>query len=204
MLNKIKRAFREIPYSVSISPSLKLKKENKYRISRESPLIQVEFRSLDRISRLKIQPVKPWIEYQGPRRKSEDSHVSLSWTTSEGWYIVGTQTGRRTRPMPRLMGAFLCGTLVWFYPDILRIVLAHAEKTERFILAYLTLAGATLTLAGLIGFYMWLGFRSGPSGLEHALRQFSKVFGKTSEEEEMAKSKASGERSDNLEKNQVE
>ena len=91
--------------------------------------------------------------------------------------------------MPRLMGAILCGTLIWVYPNILTIVFAHAERTERFFIAYLALAGATVTLSGLIVFYMWLGFRSGPSGLEYAFRQFGKVFGKEERPNEIEKTK---------------
>ena len=86
--------------------------------------------------------------------------------------------------MPRLVGALLCGTLIWMYPELLRIVLEHAEKTDRYVLAYTTLAGVTLTLAGLVGFYMWLGYKSGPSGLEYALKRFSKIFGEKNEKED--------------------
>ena len=37
-------------------------------------------------------------------------------------------------------------------------------------------------LTGLVSFYMWLGFKSGPSGLEHALRGLAATFGKDSKE----------------------
>lgn len=84
--------------------------------------------------------------------------------------------------MPRIVAAMLCGTLIWIYPQILEIMLTHAEKTERYREVYFTLTGITILLTGLIGIYMWFGFKSGPSGLEHALRQFSKVFGSDSKE----------------------
>lgn len=84
--------------------------------------------------------------------------------------------------MPRVVAAMLCGTLIWVYPKLLEIVLAHAERTERYALAYSTLVGVTAMLTGLVGFYMWLGFKSGPSGLEHTLRGFAASLGKDSKE----------------------
>ena len=82
--------------------------------------------------------------------------------------------------MPRVVAAMLCGTLIWVYPRLLEIMLTHAERSERYALAYLTLAGVTAMLTGLVGFYMWLGYKSGPSGLEHTLRGFAQTFGKDS------------------------
>ena len=32
--------------------------------------------------------------------------------------------------MPRILGATLCGILIWNYPEILRLVLTHAENTD--------------------------------------------------------------------------
>lgn len=84
--------------------------------------------------------------------------------------------------MPRVVAAMLCGTLIWVYPKLLEIVLAHAEKTERYILVYSTLAAVTAMLTGLVGFYMWLGYKSGPSGLEHTLRALAATFGKDSKD----------------------
>ncbi len=183
-----------IPYHVSFEPGFVLEKKNKYRFTKASPRFKIQLRSLDRVSRVNLQLVKPWFGYQGPSRGQRDINVILRWTSYEGWWIEGEQTGRRTRPMPRLVGALLCGTLILMYPELLRIVLTHAEKTERYVLAYVTLAGVTLTLAGLVGFYMWLGFKSGPSGLEHALKQFSKVFGDKDEKESSEEQRESEEK----------
>ena len=166
-----------IPYHASVKHSLFLEKKNKYRVTIASPRLNFQLRSLDRIFGVNLQLVKPWVEYQGSRREQQDSNVSLRWTPNEGWWIEGQQTGRRTRPMPRLVGALLCGALIWTYPELLEIVLTHAEKTKRYVWAYTALGGVTLALVGLVGFYMWLGFKSGPSGLEYALKRFSKVFG---------------------------
>ncbi len=83
--------------------------------------------------------------------------------------------------MPRLVGALLCGVLIWIYPELFELALNHAEKTKNYNFAYLILIGVTAILSALIAFYMWLGFKSGPSGLEHALRQFSNVFGNKDE-----------------------
>ena len=178
-LHPLRRIFGEIPYRVSVKRQLVLEKKNRYRPARNSPRLQIELWSLDRVSRIELKLVKPWIVYQGPRLKRHDSEIHLRWTPDEGLWIEGAQTGRRTRPMPRLVAAVLCGVLILTYPEILQIILEHAEKTEKFALAYTILAGATFVLAGLIAFYMWLGFRSGPSGLEYVLRQFSKVFGES-------------------------
>ena len=185
----VRNVIGSIPYSVAIWPSLRLKKEDGYRLTSASPAVELALRSLDRIVRVKAQAVRPWIEYQGPGRHRRDSHVSLAWNLSEGWWIEGKQTGRRTRPMPRLVGALLCGVLIWVYPDILKIVLAHAETTERFFWAYGTLALGTIVLASLIAFYLWLGFKSGPSGLGHALREFAKNMRTSSDEKEADESK---------------
>ena len=96
--------------------------------------------------------------------------------------------------MPRVVAAMLCGTLIWVYPKLLEIVLAHAERTERYALAYSTLAGVTAMLTGLVGFYMWLGFKSGPSGLEHTLRGFAASLGKDSEVVNSAKTTSAADR----------
>ena len=84
--------------------------------------------------------------------------------------------------MPRVVAAMLCGTLIWVYPRLLELMLAHAERTERYALAYSTLAGITAMLTGLVGVYMWLGYKSGPSGLEHTLRGFAETLGKDSKD----------------------
>ena len=172
-----------IPYHASVKHSLVLEKKNKYSVTIASPRLNVQLRSLDRIFRVNLQLVKPWVEYQGSRRKQQDTNVSLRWTFNEGWWIEGQQTGRRTRPMPRLVGALLCGALIWTYPELLEIVLTHSEKTKRYVWAYIALGGVTLALVGLVGFYMWLGFKSGTSGLEYALKRFSKVFGEKDRKE---------------------
>lgn len=130
----------------------------------------------------------PWFTYQGPRWNGRDSEIRLHWSPSGGWWAEGAQTGRKTKPMPRILGATLCGILIWQYPEILRLVLAHAENTGRYVLVYSILSGVTLVLAGLVGFYMWLGFKSGPSGLEYMMRQFGKVFGKDREDDETPRS----------------
>lgn len=85
--------------------------------------------------------------------------------------------------MPRFVAAVLCATLIWFYPDILSITLEHAAQTEQYVLVYSMLTVVTIVLSGLIALYIWLGYKAGPSGLEHALRQFAKTLGKDREDE---------------------
>ena len=102
--------------------------------------------------------------------------------------------------MPRLIAAVLCGLLIWIFPEIMKIALEHAEKTERYELSYAILVGVAVALGGLIMFYMWLGYKSGPSGLEHSLRQFSEIFGKDKEEDK----KSSNCRENNVNKSSVE
>lgn len=176
-MNSFLKLVKEIPYSLRMEPKLVLERKNRYRISTASPRLQIELRSPNRISRLKLLLVRPWVAYQGPRWESHDSTVRVCWSTDEGWWIEGVQTGRRTSPMPRVLGALLCGGLIWIYPTVLQIMLTHAEKTSRYALTYAMLSGVTLVLSGLVALYMWFGVKSGPSGFEHALRQMSKVFG---------------------------
>ena len=98
--------------------------------------------------------------------------------------------------MPRVLAVILCGLLFRVYPEILRIMLDHAEKTARHGLLYTMLAGTTIVFAGLVGLYMFLGYRSGPSGFEDALRKFSKVFRNDKEQND--------KRKDGVEKSKVE
>ena len=184
-----------IPYGVSLGPTLTLERKHGYRPTGRSLSVKAKLKSLTRIWQINLRMTKPWVEYQGwgPRRR--DTELNLGWTPVEGWYVEGRQTGRRTSPMPRLVAAALCGAFIWVYPEILNITLEHATKTERYVLAYLMLAVVTIVLSSLIALYMWLGYKSGPSGLEYALRQLSKVFGKDREDEatDEAKRPANGQ-----------
>ncbi len=189
-----------IPYRILFQPSVALEKKHNYLPTNNSPSATLEVWTLDRIWKFGVQTTRPWFKYQGfwPGRK--DSQVSVHWTPDEGWWIEGQQTGRRTRPMPRIIAAMLCGLLIWTFPEIMEVTLEHAEKTERYELSYAMLAGVTIAFGGLIMFYMWLGYKSGPSGLEHALRQFSAIFGKDKEEDK----KNSNCHEDNTKKSNVE
>ena len=76
--------------------------------------------------------------------------------------------------MPRFLAAMLCGTLIVTYPKMLDIALGHMEKLEMPWIAYGVLPGTTVLFCGLIAWYMWLGYKSKPSGLEDFLRNLRK------------------------------
>ena len=81
--------------------------------------------------------------------------------------------------MPKFIAALLCGTLIWVYPEMLRIVLEHAEEANEPAHVYLLLAVVTATLVLMVGVYMWFGYKAEPSGLEKLLAGIGKSFGRT-------------------------
>ena len=77
----------------------------------------------------------------------------------------------------------LCGTLIVTYPKMLDIALGHTEKLEMPWVVYGVLPGTTVLFCGLIAWYMWLGYKSKPSGFDDFLRGFRKVFDRDKNED---------------------
>ena len=170
-LGPFNRVIGAIPYSLACRTKLELQKENWYRPTRDSFFIQLEWKSLDWIFNFRIIPRSPWIY----REKKKGSHVN--WSTDEGWWIEDGETGRRTRPMPKIVAAILCGTLIVVYPQILELTLAHAASAKNPNMIYLVLCLVTALLVSLVAFYMWVGHKSRPSGLENILKQLGRSMG---------------------------
>ena len=76
--------------------------------------------------------------------------------------------------MPKVLAAILCVTLIVVYPKILDVSLAHAATAKNPSVVYFILCLVTTLFVALIGFYMWVGHKSRPSGLEHILKQLGR------------------------------
>ena len=83
--------------------------------------------------------------------------------------------------MSRIMGAVACISLVWVYPEMLQVTLEHAKESSRGGTVYWVLLGATVMLVGLIGWYIWLAYKTQPSGFEHMLTGLGKMLEKSKE-----------------------
>ena len=79
--------------------------------------------------------------------------------------------------MPKIVAAILCGTLIVVYPQILELTLAHAASAKNPNVIYLVLCLVTAMLVSLVGFYMWVGYKSRPSGFENILKQLGRSMG---------------------------
>lgn len=176
-LGPFNRVIGAIPYRLACTPQIEVRKENWYKPTRDSFSIRLEWKSLDWIFNFRIIPRSPWIY----REKKTGSYVR--WSSNEGWWIENGETGRRTRPMPKLLAAILCGTLIVVYPQILEVTLDHAASATNANVVYFILCMVTTLLVALIGFYMWVGHKSRPSGLEHILKQLGRSMGEDKDKE---------------------
>ena len=85
--------------------------------------------------------------------------------------------------MPKIVAAILCGTLIVVYPQILELTLAHAASAKNPNMIYLVLCLVTAMLVSLVGFYMWVGHKSRPSGFENILKQLGRSMGEKKDKE---------------------
>ena len=171
----VKKLLGAIPYGFAVDPYLTLRGKNHFRITRESPSIQVQVLSLDRVWQTTFKAGWSWKDWREPAR-SKDT-VAICWTPTRGLWLQGSQTGRRTRPMPKFIAAMLCGTLIVTFPKMLNLTLSHAKDIEEPFIAYSLLAGAILLFSGLIAWYMWLAHKAAPNAFFEALRSFVKNIG---------------------------
>lgn len=154
IIDTFKKLVGLIPYDVVLTPGLKIKKKDGYRVTRNSPYLKVEILSLKRIWEANFKLGRNWRNWQ-----------------------VQIKTVRRTRPMPRIMGAILSITLILTFPKMLIPTLDYAKNIENPLTVYILLGIITFLFCGLIAFYMWLGYRAKPSGFDEILRKFAKSLG---------------------------
>lgn len=171
----------QIPYSITIKPGLKLTRENRYRPSGNSLYVDLQVISLDKVWQTTFRRGWSWNDFRTTLTSKANTHFNLHWTPTRGWWIQGSQTGWRTRPMPKFMGALLCGTLIVTFPKMLDLTFSHAENIENPTIAYSLLAGTILLICSLIGWYLWLTHKAKPSSLPEALRDFLKRIGRDEE-----------------------
>ena len=162
-LGPIDRVLGAIPYSVVCRTGIELQRKDGYRLTRENFYIRAELKSLDWIWKFRIFLGAPWIL----REKKSGSYVK--WSSGEGWWIEDGKTGRRTRPMPKILAAILSVTLIAFSPEMLQIAFTHAETAQHPEIVYGILC--------LIMFYIWIGHKSRPSGFEEILKRLGRSFG---------------------------
>ncbi len=191
-LGPINRVLGAIPYSLVCGTGIKLQRKDGYRLTRESFYIRAELKSLYWILRFRISPRAPWVH----RVKKVGSFVN--WSAAEGWWIEDGETGRRTRPMPKFLAAILGATLIAFSPEMLKITFAHAETAQHPGIVYGVLCLVIFLLVGLIAFYMWIGHKSRPSGIEHILKQLGRSMGnnKDGEASDQSSDESSGKESE--------
>ena len=179
-----------IPYHAKVKWGMSAQKKDGYRLSKVIPRVTVEAKALDWIweGRVYREAGKTKAEIHKPSGGQADiNNISINWTTAEGWTAVDNVTGRRTRPMSRIMGAVACITLVWVYPEMLQLTLEHAKASSQGGTVYWVLLGATVMLVGLIGWYIWLAYKTQPSGFEHMLTGLGKMLEKSKENGEQSK-----------------
>ena len=179
-----------IPYHAKVKWGMSVQKKDGYRLSKMIPRVTVEAKALDWIweGRVYHEAGKIKAEMHKPRGGQVDiNNILINWTTAEGWIAVDNATGRRTRPMSRIMGAVACISLVWVYPEMLQLVLEHEKESSQGGTVYWMLLGATVMLVGLIGWYIWLAYKSQPSGLEHMLTGLGRMLEKSKENDEQSK-----------------
>ena len=170
-LGPINRVLGAIPYSLVCQTGIELQRRDGYRLTRESFYIRAELKSLDWIWKFRIYPRAPWIH----RVRKIGSFVN--WSAAEGWWIEDGKTGRKTRTMPKFLAAVLGVTLISFSPEMLQITFTHAETAQRPEIVYGVLCLVVFLLVSLIAFYLWVGHRSRPSGIEQILKQLGKSLG---------------------------
>ena len=166
-LGPINRVLGAIPYSLVCQTGIELQRRDGYRLTRESFYIRAE---LDWIWKFR-NPRAPWIH----RVRKIGSFVN--WSAAEGWWIEDGKTGRKTRTMPKFLAAVLGVTLISFSPEMLQITFTHAETAQRPEIVYGVLCLVVFLLVSLIAFYLWVGHRSRPSGIEQILKQLGKSLG---------------------------
>ena len=167
-----------LPYSVKVNWGIQLAKKDGYSLRNSVPHLEVTITSLDYVWNAKVRREEGRFKFEWTNPRAVDKHVNIAWSVSEGWTIRGTESGRRTRPLPKLIAAVLCGTLVWVSPDLLEITLQHAEGAKEPAHVYLLLATVTLTLAVMIGVYMWFCYKAQPTGLDKVLKGFGRSLGR--------------------------
>lgn len=177
MLRVFNKIIGLVPYGFSVEPRLVLKKQNHYGITIDSPRVRLQVVSLDRVWQTTFRRGWTWKDLRAPLSSKPDTQFNICWTTTRGWWVQGRQTGRRTRPMPKVMGALLCGALISTFPRMLDITFSHADNIENPSMAYGLLAGATLLMCALIGWYLWLGSKAKPSGFLEAVSEFVRRIG---------------------------
>lgn len=174
-LGPFNRVIGAIPYSVVCSARVELHKANRFKLTRDSFYIRLVWKSLDWILNYRILLRSPWI------RRERRTEAYVHWTSDEGWWIEDGKTGRRTRPMPKIIAAILCGTLIVVYPQILEVALAHAATAKDPNSIYLVLCLVTALLVSLVAFYMWVSHKSRPSGFEAILKGLGRSMGENKE-----------------------
>ena len=167
-----------LPYSVKLNWGLRLAKEEGYHPLKGIPFVEATITTLDNVWRWKVYRERGRVRAAWTDPRTIDKAVALNWTPSEGWAVQGTESGRRTRPLPKFIAAILCGTLIWVYPDILRITLEHAEKANNPTHVYVLLAAVTLALVFMIGLYMWFSYKAQPAGWDKVLAGLGERFGR--------------------------
>ena len=186
-----------IPYHAEVKWGMSAQKKDEYRLSKVIPRVSIEAKALDWIweGRVYREAGKTKAEMHRPRGGQVDiNNISVNWTPAEGWTAVDNATGRRTRPMSRIMGAVACISLVWVYPEMLQLTLEHGKESSQGGTVYYVLLGATVMLVGLIGWYIWLACNSQPSGFEHMLTGLGKMLEKSKENGEHNKQEGEEQR----------
>ena len=163
-----------IPYGARLNWGLRVFKRDGYRLQEAIPYLEATVTSLDYVWTGEVYRELGQVKFNWTNPRATDKHVKVGWTVADGWTIRGAESGRRTRPLPKFIAAILCGTLIWVYPDILRVALEHAENTNEPTHVYAVLVVVTLSLITMVGIYMWLGYKAEPAGLDKLLRGLGK------------------------------
>ena len=158
-----------VPYSVKLHWGFTVFKTDWYNPRKGIPYVTLEVTSLDYVRTAQLSLKGARLHFSWSKPKSRDEKMALHWSPTEGWTARGGVTGRRTRPLPKFIAAMLCGSLIWVYPDILRISLEHAEKASEPTHVYWLLVSVTVALVCMVGMYMWFCFKSTPTGLDKFL-----------------------------------
>lgn len=188
-----------LPYSAKLNWGVQLNKTDGYDPRKAIPYVTVQITTLDYVWNPRLSREHGRLHMSWTKTGTTDKRIGVQWTPTEGWTIRRSDSGRRTRPLPKFIAAMLCGTLIWVYPDILRITLAHAEKANQPTQVYVLLTVVTFTLAVMIGIYMWFCYKAQPTGLDQLLAKFgNKSEGDGSERDATAKTEPEPERPSTL------
>ena len=167
-----------VPYRARLNWGLTLSKEHGYHPLKGIPFLTAQVTTLDYVWTGEVYREGGRVRAVWTDPRATDETVEVKWTPSEGWTARGSQSGRRTRPLPKFIAAILCATLIWVYPDILRIALEHAEKANEPTHVYLLLVALTLALVVMIGIYMWFCYKAQPTGLDKVLAGLGRSIGR--------------------------